>query len=559
MESRRLLGITVRKALQMDSLKDLIVLGGENGLDRPILSVNVMEVPDIIPWVKEGQLLLTTAFSIKDDPVAQESLIPALTEKGLAGLVIKTKRYLEEVPQVMIDAADVNDFPLLEMPQHLSHPIILETVYSALVNRQAAILRRSIAAHQKLMKVALEGGGIPAICESLFEITDNVVFIVGTDSKILGEAPLSQVAYVRDDLIEVMKTGQGYYSSSMSKEILTLDGKKFNIIKYPIHISGKWHGTIIIIEINRVLHETDFIAMEQAATVAALTLINQFALTEVEKKYKNEFIFDWVSGKITSEIELVSRGELVGLELRYHFMLIVFEIDDYQKLWQQDTKSKSSISYLKNRLYECIEQVASGCCTYFIIGERGGRFVLLLRAEHDSGNRENHKLAMDVAGRVRKMFGRITKHTCSAGIGRFREPVTQIPKSYLEAKKALEVIRQFDSKNGILCYDDLGVLRLLNSSNLKEANKIVNEIYMPLIQHDQATNSELTNTIRVYFQCNGNVSKVAKTIFSHYNTIVYRLNKIQEITGLSLGDSNDRFNLQLAIILGDLLSEAKTL
>ena len=558
MQSKKLHGITVRKAITLDNLKDLILLGGEKGLDRLILSVNVMEVPDILAWVKEGQLLLTTAFSIKDDPVALEKLIPQLSTHGLAGLVIKPKRYLDKIPQVMIDAANQYSFPLFEMPQHLSHPMILETLYGALVDRQTTILKRSIDAHDRLMKVALDSGGIPAICDTLYQISQNPVFIVGANGKVLWKSPLNIAVRLEDALISRLKKGQGFFSNLMAKGHLHLDDNKLDIVQYPIHIAGKWHGTIIIVELNRELQEIDYIAMEQASTVAALTLINEIALSEVEHKYKNEFLFDWFNGKISSEIELIQRGGLVGYELRYSFILVIVDIDTYQELWRDDAKSKSNIQYVQGQLRNAIESVAKGFCNYFIVGERGGRFVLLLKAEHDSGYSENMELGKKVACQIRDIFVKQTKHSCSAGIGRYRPFISDIHLCYEEAAKALSVQQYLNRPAKVLSFDDLGVFRLLSGGNMEEAAHIIQEKYLPLVQHDRKANSQLTQTLRAYFKCNGNVSQVSKLLYTHYNTVLYRLGRIQEITGMKLENSEDRFNLQLAIKLGDALAEEKS-
>ena len=54
--------ITVREVLTLPVLRGSFVVAGENGLDRAVTGVNVMEVPDIESFVKEGELLLTLSL-----------------------------------------------------------------------------------------------------------------------------------------------------------------------------------------------------------------------------------------------------------------------------------------------------------------------------------------------------------------------------------------------------------------------------------------------------------------------------------------------------------------
>jgi hypothetical protein len=65
-------GLRVREVLAAPCLADARVLAGASGLDRIVSRLNVMEVPDILPWVKPNELLLTTGYPLRDDP---ESLI----------------------------------------------------------------------------------------------------------------------------------------------------------------------------------------------------------------------------------------------------------------------------------------------------------------------------------------------------------------------------------------------------------------------------------------------------------------------------------------------------
>ncbi|HLE59500.1 MAG TPA: PucR family transcriptional regulator ligand-binding domain-containing protein, partial [Candidatus Limnocylindria bacterium] len=52
--------ISLARALQLPPLRDARVVAGGAGMERPIRHVNVMEVPDILPWVRPDELLLTT-------------------------------------------------------------------------------------------------------------------------------------------------------------------------------------------------------------------------------------------------------------------------------------------------------------------------------------------------------------------------------------------------------------------------------------------------------------------------------------------------------------------
>ena len=74
------------------------VVGGRGGLHRAVRAVNVMEVPDILEWVQADELLLTTAYPLRDDRLALDALVPRLAGRGLAGIAIKPARYIDAIP-----------------------------------------------------------------------------------------------------------------------------------------------------------------------------------------------------------------------------------------------------------------------------------------------------------------------------------------------------------------------------------------------------------------------------------------------------------------------------
>src|SRR5690606_23949774 len=109
-------GLTVREVLAAPCLANARILAGESGLDRIVQRLNVMEVPDILPWVKPYELLLTTGYPLRDDPDALVALLGDLDDRGLAALAIKLHRYLDEVPPRVLEEADRRGFPVIEFP-----------------------------------------------------------------------------------------------------------------------------------------------------------------------------------------------------------------------------------------------------------------------------------------------------------------------------------------------------------------------------------------------------------------------------------------------------------
>ena len=55
--------MNVREALAVESLRTAEVVAGSGGLEREVRWAHVIDMPDPAPWVRPGQLLLTTGFA----------------------------------------------------------------------------------------------------------------------------------------------------------------------------------------------------------------------------------------------------------------------------------------------------------------------------------------------------------------------------------------------------------------------------------------------------------------------------------------------------------------
>ncbi len=70
----------------------------------------------------------------------------------------------------------------------------------------------------------------------------------------------------------------------------------------------------------------------------------------------------------------------------------------------------------------------------------------------------------------------------------------------------------------------------------------------PLVEHDRERRSDLVRTLRAYFAANSNASEAADRMFLHRNSMLYRLARIQNLTGLDLKDSRAALALQLGLL-----------
>jgi DNA-binding PucR family transcriptional regulator len=106
-------------------------------------------------------------------------------------------------------------------------------------------------------------------------------------------------------------------------------------------------------------------------------------------------------------------------------------------------------------------------------------------------------------------------------------------------------------------FSSLGVYRLLSAL---EDNDMVQgfarQIIGPLADYDDQHRGSLVDTIDAFFKHHGNISRTADSLYVHRNTLLYRLDRIQELTGHDLGQADMRLAMHLALKLWQLRPDA---
>ena len=133
------------------------------------------------------------------------------------------------------------------------------------------------------------------------------------------------------------------------------------------------------------------------------------------------------------------------------------------------------------------------------------------------------------------------------GYGNRVELLSDISRSYQEAKMALEVGSIFYAEKANISYARLGIGRLIYQLPLSLCEMFLKEVFGEKIP--DVFDEETSVTIQKFFENNLNISETARQLYVHRNTLVYRLERIEKAIGLDIRAFEDAMLFKIALMV----------
>lgn len=531
--------LTIAEVLEMPVFAAARVVAGKKGLSNRIQWVHLIDIPEMADWSQEGELLFTTAFGLKDRPELQSVLIPNLVERGVAGMVVGIGRYFHHIPEVMIEWADKLGFPIITLPWEVPFIEVTRAISERIVHERYRLLQQSLHIHNTLTQLVLMGDNLDALAKALAELVQCSVTIEDTHFRLLACATWGEIDQARQESILQRRTPPALLSELERRGILGKlrqslhpmripplpeQGLTFERIAAPIVAGREVHGYVWLIVKDRPISELDMIAIEHAATVAALILLKEKAVYETEQRLRSSLLDELLEGESDLRSELLERVRHFDHSLTQGQQILI--------LHQNNGGNLSNLSrWVEQKIREQHQPA--------LVVERGENLVLLLEA---SQTEEGMRLA-----RALWEAGKKEGYLFSVGVGRAYREWERLSESYEEAQEALETGPSLLGRE-VISFDTLGLLYWLRHlpPGVREKNRF-SQVVLTLADYDAQRGGELLKTLETYLDAGRNVQEAAKRLFLHRNTVRQRLSKIEALCHLTLNDPLTCLNLHVAI------------
>lgn len=203
-----------------------------------------------------------------------------------------------------------------------------------------------------------------------------------------------------------------------------------------------------------------------------------------------------------------------------------------------DTVDRRKLSY---RLQMYLEQIThNGSFFYY-----NAYFVLVVNAIEP-------ELLIELGeGMLKRARKRMPDRTVYVGIGSQVMDIENLSVSYRRAEAAAK--RAMQTKTALLQFEEMGIYRLLYScADTGLLKQMEQETLSVLEEHDERHNSNYVETLRCYLEFNGSIQAMAQSMFTHRNTVIYRMNNIKKMLGTELDTPAERLPYQIALCIRDM-------
>ena len=282
-------------------------------------------------------------------------------------------------------------------------------------------------------------------------------------------------------------------------------------------------------------------ALEHGSTVLALELSKDRAAAEVERRLRGDLVEEVLAGALEAdEAERVARqAERLGHRLPQRAWVIVLEPDDDET--EAALGARGEIDRLDAALSGLIRSRMPGTLTIV----RSASAVFLVPDEVAADLATVEKLA----GQVLAAAAPVMKPgTASVGIGNLANGVSELARSHLEARQALRLTRRAGGRGRVASYRSLGAFRLLLEVQSPDAlRRFVNELLGTLLEYAQSRDTPLLETLEALAAARWVRRAAARQLGIHINSMSYRVDRIQTLTGLQLDEPETRVAISIAL------------
>ncbi|MGY1836821.1 helix-turn-helix domain-containing protein [Blastococcus sp. SYSU DS0510] len=570
------MGLTVEEALGLPVLAGSSVTTGGAGLGRVIRHMVVDDPAEPLAAAGPDVLVVLGARLPPADPASCRALVERLDAIGTAALAYRRVDGPPPLPAEVLAEAERRGLPVLALPPTARLDEIVSGVLGAVVAKQGQALALSSRMDDEFTEVALTGGGLAEVTQRLAvmlegaavlglgpdrevvtsagpsddvdEISDWLWLLdAAADDELAAMAPSLRLSGVRADQTVVTPADLDADLSPADGILLVpghheLPGGIGEYAVAPIMAGEQRHGWLVAVHRTGAMMLGAGGVLERAAVIAALSVIRLQAVHSVELRFQGDLVRRLVGGAVGHTERTLAYTRSFGWRLDGPVAVLVTATETMADAAADPTRALDVLDRLADGWRAALESEVAGAAVAGLATE----IVTLLPLDGRTME-ELSALVSAVSSRVNGRLRRVGR-VLGTGIGRPAGSLSELAEVHRQAQRALGVGQEIHGGSAVTHFDQLGVFRLLSLiPDSTELRSYVDEVLGPLADAADHDSADLRETLRVLLETNLNVAESARRLHFHYNTMRYRIGKLERLLGPFTTDPTLRLNLLLAL------------
>ncbi len=507
--------------------------------------ITLADWPSMAEEVQARDLVIVPPALLQQTPPQELARhIETLAQIPATGMVI-----FQDVPTSVKRTALQLDFPVLVLPENTALRTVQRVVTSLLLDRHTQTTERGLELYRELSEMSLEGRGLQAMAELMATVTGKTVVIQDKRLDIRAlSAPVENDLNLdhirdalrqRDNLPAILRNRKAAARARQSYWQQLLPIENVGRLLSPIISGDRARGYVSVVGLAGDLDLLDSLAAEHGAAACALEMAKAKAVSEAEKKLRGDFFEGLLAGALPQkEIERLE-ARLDHDTSQAHAVITV----------RWDDPNPPSL----RRLETAINWLLSSHNRAALLHVYAGDHITVFQALRDG---EDMGSAHELDRRLREhLQAEFVDIRVVSGVSGPARTLAEWPAVHQEALQAMQLGQRLKF-NHMVEFNSLGIYQLLSHvEQLAPLQTFTQQIIGPLAEYDRQHRGSLVQTVDAYFNHHANVSQTAESLFIHRNTLLYRLERIQELTGQDINQPDMRLALHLALRLWQLRPE----
>ncbi len=534
------MAITVGRLMDTRVLQDAQVVAGLRGLDHRVESVNMMDAPDIVEWIRPHQMLVTTLYNVKDNADALQRLIPELAERGCSAVGIKSRYF--RIPSFMYTQANDFALPMIQLPYDMPLGVLSHEITRMLLNRD--FLSDQLAPDSEhLWDLVMAQDAMDRVAAYLAAEWKAPVALYDQDHQRLAASFSSMPSSLFDALVEEV--------SSKWERLHRLDAQAYTlhghiVERMPLIDHHCYYGELMVIDRAKPTGKTLAFAIQ---AVSAFYLTKDLRRQDWRHYLQN--VAEVLLGKACQSNPTANHDYGRGLLIdAFEFTqaktygVILAEVTLTGSL-QRLGNHWNAVESLQDAVLMRTEKRFQSYGWNVVAGIIDSQLVFLIAfpAEYRVDNRTSPQRVVHLLESIAEDMANIYAIHIRFSVGNFYSSIRHFAYAYQEARETMRA-----SQENIAIFQPQNVQNFLQYIPEPERKRFVEGVLGVLLVLPPLERNPLLKTLQVFLTVQNQITETAKVLFVHRNTVIYRLRKIEGLLNKSLDDADDVLSLRLALL-----------